>query len=86
MKRNWATIFDLLKATEEDRLIELLTEKACASEYSTSQQEMDKRERISSDYYGHLELLVDDDVIRGVSLDCGPVLPDISSMAFFRRV
>lgn len=72
MKRNWATILDLLKATEEDRLVELLTEKACASEYSTSQQETDKLERISSDYYGHLELLVDDDAIRGVSLDCGP--------------
>ena len=70
MKRNWATILDLLKATEEDRLFELLEEKASASEYSTSQQEKVVLEKISSDYYGHLELLVDDDAIRGVSLDC----------------
>ena len=70
MKRDWNIIRDLLKATEEDRLLEFLDDKDAEVDRASTEAEREKQEKISFDYYGHLELLIDDDAIRGITVDC----------------
>lgn len=70
MRRDWDIIRNLLKATEEDRLIEFLNLKDEEVDRASTEAEREKLEKISSNYYGHLELLVDDDAIRGITVDC----------------
>ena len=70
MKRDWNIIRDLLKATEEDRLLEFLDDKDAEVDRASTEAEREKLEKISFDYYGHLELLIDDDAIRGITVDC----------------
>lgn len=70
MRRDWNIIRDLLKATEEDRLLEFLDDKDAEVDRASTEAEREKLEKISSNYYGHLELLIDDDAIRGITVDC----------------
>lgn len=71
MKRDWNIIRDLLKATEEDRLLDLLDQKDEDIDFARANNEdLRELEKISFDYYGHLELLIDDDAIRGITVDC----------------